>query len=1265
MRIRRLGIQNVLHFDEFELDFGRAQAGLHIVYGPNEAGKSTILRVLVDLLFGGKIDDAFKDSYGSKSRIAGVLEAGHDGSADEVAAGDASTAWDAGSEEAGGPRTGTSTAAGESRGTGGTSGSALPVSPRELAIVRKKRYSNLVLSDDAQGDIPEEVVLSLLGGLDKERYTLLFGFNHDRLRIGGDSLLESGGHAGISLFEAGGGIQFLQNVFTELSSRTDALLDTGFRSNSKKALNAAWRAYKDLKDGARRNSLRGEDWHRLKNEIAVKEVLLESLQRELKEFETRGNQLRRISRTRHFVANLNDAKLRLDAMMDAVELTPEMDGRIQSDVAGLEQADKQIHEKTQDLKTATESLESIDVDSALLDASGAINSLNRRIEQYLEAAKTVPRLQQQIEAEESKAREMARDLAPSVDFGDVDKLWIPAKDDLEIRQLAILWTELARELKQASDNVVKLDQDIRHREEELGKLAQSPDLSPLRQVLDEVQRSGDLESTLVQLERDMKGKREAATRQLQSQSIWNGQLEGLARMPVPLGETVAQFADKFLASEQQIADSRREINKRYAELENINDQIAVLELSGRVPVEADLVAARLHRDNGWRLIRTSWLGETDDDARGKSSLADAVQSYAAGKALPEAFEDAVSEADSVADWMRRESDRSARLSQFQLQRERTENVLSRLNSELEKLTQEHESLQSAWVNEWSTSGVTPKSPVEMKGWLADYYRPLIKEIGEIQGLERRIGELTVLRDSLMAQLGDALKATRQMPVMVSLAETGQASQAEPKGTPEEAHGASRTFDSLRSLISAATRWIGKVDSEEKLREALLVQYKELRANRDKEAALGRLKKEDFAGAKERWTQFTAAYPFLPENLQVVTGYLDKLRELFGLTREIGRLEDAMASANAVCTSFEQDTTSLAQRIGRDIEDGISYSGFVENLTAAMTEAGQEDRERRLLLQQVSKLHGELERRKSDKAALEAVVAGYKEKYHCLDHEALRVLVMRSEEKKKLRAEIDQIESSLRRVGDGMGAAELVAEVEHGPGIDALPSLEQELAASHEAKKKTCDLETRALWELNQQFFAMNEDKSDAADSAQQAEFQLAEVDRYWNEYLRFELARRLLGRAIEEFREQNESTVIERASELFRHLTLGHYTELVVEYDGSEPVLEAITAIGERRRVHQMSDGTRDQLYLALRLAFVEQHVDNASPVPLIMDDILVHFDDARTQATLEVLNQLAQKTQILYFTHHQSIVEAAAAMADAGSSVLVHTLVGSGGLPA
>ncbi|MED4971251.1 AAA family ATPase [Parageobacillus toebii] len=74
MRIRSIGIQSVLNYGAFELDFGEDDMALHILYGPNEAGKSTLLQVLVDLLFGGKIDDAFRDHYDSRSRIEGMLE---------------------------------------------------------------------------------------------------------------------------------------------------------------------------------------------------------------------------------------------------------------------------------------------------------------------------------------------------------------------------------------------------------------------------------------------------------------------------------------------------------------------------------------------------------------------------------------------------------------------------------------------------------------------------------------------------------------------------------------------------------------------------------------------------------------------------------------------------------------------------------------------------------------------------------------------------------------------------------------------------------------------------------------------------------------------------------------------------------------------------------------------------------------------------------------------------------------------------------------
>jgi uncharacterized protein YhaN len=76
--------------------------------------------------------------------------------------------------------------------------------------------------------------------------------------------------------------------------------------------------------------------------------------------------------------------------------------------------------------------------------------------------------------------------------------------------------------------------------------------------------------------------------------------------------------------------------------------------------------------------------------------------------------------------------------------------------------------------------------------------------------------------------------------------------------------------------------------------------------------------------------------------------------------------------------------------------------------------------------------------------------------------------------------------------------------------------------------------------------------------------------------------------------------------------------------------------------VEGMSDGTADQLYLALRLAALESHVVASEPLPLILDDILVNFDDHRAKATLKVLGEFSKKTQVVYFTHHAHLLDLA-----------------------
>ena len=73
-----------------------------------------------------------------------------------------------------------------------------------------------------------------------------------------------------------------------------------------------------------------------------------------------------------------------------------------------------------------------------------------------------------------------------------------------------------------------------------------------------------------------------------------------------------------------------------------------------------------------------------------------------------------------------------------------------------------------------------------------------------------------------------------------------------------------------------------------------------------------------------------------------------------------------------------------------------------------------------------------------------------------------------------------------------------------------------------------------------------------------------------------------------------------------------------------------------------MSDGTKDQLYLALRLASLDHYLSRNKPFPFIVDDILIKFDDERAVAALKALADLSERTQVIFFTHHRRLVELA-----------------------
>jgi uncharacterized protein YhaN len=172
--------------------------------------------------------------------------------------------------------------------------------------------------------------------------------------------------------------------------------------------------------------------------------------------------------------------------------------------------------------------------------------------------------------------------------------------------------------------------------------------------------------------------------------------------------------------------------------------------------------------------------------------------------------------------------------------------------------------------------------------------------------------------------------------------------------------------------------------------------------------------------------------------------------------------------------------------------------------------------------------------------------------------------------------------------------------------------------------------------------------SSVAELSERAQAQLATVRRDVGRYVELRLAREILKAEIDRAREENQSPLLASAGHLLAGLTMGAYPSIMSEEgaDGRARLI-AVDREGREVPVDALSEGTRDQLFLALRLATLEESLARTEPMPLIADDILVEFDDVRTPAALSVLAELATKTQILLFSHHQFVADAASAMGD------------------
>ena len=126
------------------------------------------------------------------------------------------------------------------------------------------------------------------------------------------------------------------------------------------------------------------------------------------------------------------------------------------------------------------------------------------------------------------------------------------------------------------------------------------------------------------------------------------------------------------------------------------------------------------------------------------------------------------------------------------------------------------------------------------------------------------------------------------------------------------------------------------------------------------------------------------------------------------------------------------------------------------------------------------------------------------------------------------------------------------------------------------------------------------------------------------------------------YRDKNEQPLLNDASAIFKQLTCNRFNRISLGYTTDEkPYVRGERSSGEKLTVDGMSDGTRDQLYLAMRLAALKLRLETNEPMPLIVDDLLITFDDQRTRAALSVLADISRSTQVILFTHHGRVLDA------------------------
>lgn len=656
MRIKRLDLEAFGPFTETQIDFSGNKPGLHIIYGPNEAGKSSTLRALRAWLYG--FPERTQDNFvhpNEQLRVSGVLE-----------------------DEQG----------------------------QELFFVRRKKRKASVL-DKLGNPMDPAQIRSMLQGIDQDVFEKLFGLDHNTLVQGGTAILQEKGSVGTTLFSAGSGISYLQKVLDDLKAESAEIFKP---QAAKPALNSALRSFQQLKTEINKISLSSHKWkehdrafRRAQDKLQKEQDRRSKLSREYRHLERIQQALKPLGLRRKLLE-------RYEQLKDVPDLPGDFSKRRSENLEKLRQADQSLVSAQNRLRDFRNKADGIKLNNQLLDQTETIKDLYQRLGEYRKGRHDQPVLEGKRVQEKTAAGNILRKIRPDLSLDQVQGLRPLLRRRRSINEFGGKLPLLEKEVKTVKKRVDKLKKDRQEIASILANLPEACDLQPLKQAIDQAAGLGDIDADLEQGLADLANNQAAFSTGLKQIGLWEGSATELLGLTLPLEETVHRFAEVWRQMEEKGRSLDQKEESLNQEFKRLNRDILALEKGGEVPTEEELLEQRAQRDRGWSLLRRKWLEGLD--------VSQETKEYHPDLSLPEAYEQYVLLADKTADRLRREGERVHKYAQLQADLEKVKQELAELERERVSLDQKLADQEQLWQQAWQESGIQPLRPPEMTTWMA-------------------------------------------------------------------------------------------------------------------------------------------------------------------------------------------------------------------------------------------------------------------------------------------------------------------------------------------------------------------------------------------------------------------------------------------------------------------------------------------------------------------------------------------------------------------